>query len=82
MPFFFDCLDGPAIEPLAGPNPPQQLADEVHGAAVAFVTGGDPGWPRHEGGAGIVRVYACRRADVRDAYASVRPLLGRVVLTI
>ncbi|MGB4137638.1 MAG: carboxylesterase family protein, partial [Microbacterium sp.] len=32
VPFFFDCLDGPAMEPLAGPNPPQALADEVHAA--------------------------------------------------
>ncbi|WP_334152247.1 carboxylesterase/lipase family protein [Microbacterium sp.] len=76
VPFFFDCLDGPAMEPLAGPNPPQELADEVHGAAVAFITGGDPGWPRHHGDAGIARVYDTPTRDVADAYASVRPLLG------
>ncbi|WEK60973.1 MAG: carboxylesterase family protein [Candidatus Microbacterium colombiense] len=78
VPFFFDCLDGPAMEPLAGPNPPQALADEVHGAAVAFITGGDPGWPRHEGEAGIARVYDTPSRDLADAYASVRPLLGAV----
>ena len=76
VPFFFDCLDGPAMEPLAGPNPPQQLADEVHGAAVAFIVGGDPGWPRHEGAKGIARVYDVPTRDVADAYASVRPLLA------
>jgi len=75
VPFFFDCLEGPAMEPLAGPNPPQELADEVHGAAVAFITGGDPGWPRHHGDAGIARVYDTPTRDVADAYASVRPLL-------
>ncbi|MEV7799958.1 carboxylesterase family protein [Microbacterium foliorum] len=75
VPFFFDCLDGPAMEPLAGPNPPQDLADEVHGAAVAFVTTGDPGWTRHEGDAGIVRVYDRPSRDVADAYASARALL-------
>jgi para-nitrobenzyl esterase len=75
VPFFFDCLDGPSMEPLAGPNPPQDLADELHGAAVAFITGGDPGWPRHEGG-GIARVYDTPTRDVADAYASVRPLRG------
>lgn len=75
VPFFFDCLDGPAMEPLAGPNPPQELADEVHGAAVAFIAGGDPGWPRHRGAAGIARVYDVPTRDVADAYASVRPLL-------
>lgn len=76
VPFFFDCLDGPAMEPLAGPNPPQMLADQVHGAAVDFIRTGDPGWPRHEGDAGIARVYDTPTRDVADAYASVRPLLG------
>lgn len=76
VPFFFDCLDAPAMEPLAGPNPPQELADEVHGAAVAFIVGGDPGWPRHQGVKGIARVYDVPTRDVADAYASVRPLLG------
>ncbi|WP_223622541.1 carboxylesterase/lipase family protein [Microbacterium sp. EST19A] len=76
VPFFFDCLDGPAMEPLAGPNPPQDLADELHGAAVAFIASGDPGWPRHEGTGGIARVYDTPTRDLADAYASVRPLLG------
>ena len=76
VPFFFDCLDGPSMEPLAGPNPPQDLADELHGAAVAFITGEDPGWPRHEGTAGVARVYDTPTRDVADAYASVRPLRG------
>ncbi|MDF2506955.1 MAG: carboxylesterase [Microbacterium sp.] len=75
VPFFFDCLDGPAMDALAGPNPPQQLADEVHGAAVAFITDGDPGWPRHQGERGIARIYDTPTRDVRDAYASVRPLV-------
>lgn len=76
VPFFFDCLDGPAMEPLAGPKPPQELADELHGAAVAFITSGDPGWPRHDGTGGIARVYDTPTRDIADAYASVRPLLG------
>lgn len=76
VPFFFDCLDGPAMEPLAGPHPPQELADRVHGAAVDFIAGGDPGWPRHQGAKGIARVYDIPTRDVADAYASVRPLLG------
>ncbi|MDN3445531.1 carboxylesterase family protein [Microbacterium sp. APC 3901] len=75
VPFFFDCLDGPSMEPLAGPNPPQELADDVHGAAVAFVTTGDPGWTRHSGDAGIVRVYDEPIRDVADAYGSVRALV-------
>ena len=42
--FVFDNLDDPGGEPLAGSAPPQALADEMHGAWVAFVKGGDPGW--------------------------------------
>ncbi|WP_455905563.1 carboxylesterase/lipase family protein [Microbacterium sp.] len=75
VPFFFDCLDGTAMEALAGPNPPQELADQVHGAAVAFVTAGDPGWQRHEGDAGVARVYDRLTRDVADAYGSVRALV-------
>lgn len=74
VPFFFDCLDGPAIEPLAGPHPPQALADEVHAAAVAFIAGGDPGWTRYDRD-GIARVFDTPSHDLSDAYASVRPLL-------
>ncbi len=75
VPFFFDCLDGPAMEALAGPNPPQALADELHGATVAFVSGGDPGWARYDDVARIVRVYDSSTRDEGDGYASVRPLL-------
>ena len=78
VPFFFDCLDGPAMEPLAGPHPPQGLADEVHAAAVSFVIGGDPGWPAHRGDAGVVRVWDTPVRDVADAYASVKALRGAV----
>ena len=73
VPFFFDCLDGPAMVPLAGPNPPQALADELHGAAVAFIANGDPGWTRHDRD-GIARVFDTPSREQRDAYASVRPL--------
>jgi para-nitrobenzyl esterase len=77
VPFFFDCLDSIAIEPLAGPNPPQRLADEVHGAAVAFISSGDPGWPRYSEARRETRVYDTPSAVVADGYASVRPLLAR-----
>lgn len=79
VPFFFDCLDSPVgIEALAGPNPPQTLADEVHGEAVAFITGGDPGWPRYTEGGALsrpTRVFDTPSSVVSDGYASVRPLL-------
>ncbi|MGI9824612.1 carboxylesterase/lipase family protein [Agromyces sp. Marseille-Q5079] len=75
VPFFFDCLDSIAIEPLAGANPPQALADEVHGGAVTFIATGDPGWPRYTDAARQTRVYDTPSTVVQDGYASVRPLL-------
>ena len=74
VPFFFDCLDGPAMEPLAGPNPPQALADEVHAGAVSFIVNGDPGWTRYDRADRTTRVYDTPTRDVSDGYASVRPL--------
>jgi carboxylesterase type B len=45
--FVFDTL-GYRTESLMGTDPPQQLADTMHAAWVAFATRGDPGWPRYE----------------------------------
>jgi carboxylesterase type B len=39
---------GAKTEPLAGTDPPQQLADAMHAAWVAFATNGDPGWPKYD----------------------------------
>ncbi|UOQ90769.1 carboxylesterase family protein [Agromyces endophyticus] len=77
VPFFFDCLDGPAMAPLAGPNPPQALADELHAAAVAFVATGAPGddWPAFTDASRATRVYDTPSTVADDGYASVRPLL-------
>ena len=75
VPFFFDCLDSIAIEPLAGPNPPQRLADELHGDVVSFITTGEARWPRYDGSSRQTRVYDTPSSVVTDGYASVRPLL-------
>ncbi len=54
IPFVFDLLDktspfvGRFIGPLLGPNPPQDLADTMHAAWVAFAKTGDPGWPKYD----------------------------------
>jgi para-nitrobenzyl esterase len=45
--FVFDTL-GIGTEALLGPDPPQQLADTMHAAWVAFATSGDPGWPKYD----------------------------------
>ncbi|UPZ26657.1 carboxylesterase/lipase family protein [Streptomyces sp. LRE541] len=48
IPFVFDNLQVPALSPLLGPEPPQQLADEMHAAWIAFATHGDPGWAPYD----------------------------------
>ncbi|HEU4974028.1 MAG TPA: carboxylesterase/lipase family protein [Baekduia sp.] len=46
--FVFDTLSDPSSEGLAGSDPPQQVADDMHRAWVAFAATGDPGWPEYE----------------------------------
>jgi para-nitrobenzyl esterase len=52
VPFVFDCLAAPGLRGprcLLGPgDPPQRLADEMHGAWVGYASTGDPGWQRHK----------------------------------
>jgi len=47
IPFVFDTL-GNGTDLLWGENPPQQLADTMHAAWVAFANTGDSGWPRYD----------------------------------
>jgi carboxylesterase type B len=45
--FVFNTL-GNGTAPLMGADPPQQIADAMHAAWVAFAATGDPGWPRYD----------------------------------
>ena len=49
IPFAFDLLNAERVTAATGPNPPQSLADAMHGAWVAFIRDLDPGphWPRY-----------------------------------
>lgn len=77
LPFVFDRLAHADGADIAGPDAPQKLADDIHGAWVRFVTGGDPGWPAFRPGRdtqlfdAVSRVVPLRRARVLQA------LLGR-----
>jgi len=86
VPFFFDCLDGgessdagrAAIGSLLGDDPPQRLADAVHGDAVHFVREGSVGWsPMADQDAVIARNYGVPLSTDLDAYTSARVLLRR-----
>ncbi|HZT99879.1 MAG TPA: carboxylesterase/lipase family protein [Ktedonobacteraceae bacterium] len=48
IPFVFDTLHKEGYEAMLGPNPPQQVADSMHAAWVAFANKGDPGWPKYD----------------------------------
>jgi para-nitrobenzyl esterase len=50
VPFVFDSLGAGSrlFGPLLGEDPPQELADTMHAAWVAFATHGDPGWPSYD----------------------------------
>lgn len=76
VPFFFDCLAAERVGAVAGVHPPQVLADEVHGGAVAFVQHGDPGWPRFTDAAPTTRVYDTPSSVAEDGFAAVRSLLA------
>ena len=45
--FVFDTL-GQGSEPLAGGDPPPQLARAMHAAWIGFAREGNPGWPRYD----------------------------------
>ncbi|MFC0037517.1 carboxylesterase/lipase family protein [Actinomadura rayongensis] len=52
--FVFDTLASPHGRPLTGDDPPQPLADAMHGAWVSFAADGDPGWAPYD----AVRTFA------------------------
>jgi para-nitrobenzyl esterase len=74
IPFVFDNLDKGGFEGLAGTHPPQQVADVMHAAWVAFATSGNPGWPQYD-----LKRRATMRFDitsdlVEDPYSAERML--------
>jgi para-nitrobenzyl esterase len=47
IPFVFDNLASAADDPVIGADAPQDLADDMQAAWVAFATTADPGWPAY-----------------------------------
>ncbi|MFB7756823.1 hypothetical protein ACFC18_45715, partial [Streptomyces sp. NPDC056121] len=75
VPFHFDCLGTEGVTAVAGAEPPRTLATDVHGAAVAFIRDGRPGWTPWTSSAPATRVFDTRSSDTGDGYADVRALL-------
>lgn len=76
LPFLFDVLDEPHVARLGGPHPPQELADEVHAAAVAFIRDGSPGWRPSTADDIVVHTYGAA-PDAAVGYATAATLLER-----
>ncbi|MHA7270141.1 carboxylesterase/lipase family protein [Arthrobacter sp. HLT1-20] len=74
VPFFFDHIVKDGVATIAGEDPPQALANELHTAASRFLAGGDPGWPRY-GANGATKVFDNPSTVMDNGYASVVPLL-------
>jgi para-nitrobenzyl esterase len=73
VPFIFDVLEDPDVTRVAGPKPPQVLADQIHAAFVGFVRDQDPGWPPYRQSQSIM-VFASESATVHGGYESARAL--------
>lgn len=69
LPFAWDLLAADGVAASTGPNPPQDLADAMHGAWVRFIASGDPGWPAWDGH--NAHVFG---GDQSDTYAPTRVL--------
>jgi para-nitrobenzyl esterase len=73
IPFVFDTL-GCGTEPLLGAGPPQQLADTMHAAWVAFASGGDCGWPKYVPECRATMRFDTRSGVVEDPRSEVQAL--------
>ena len=69
----FDTL-GNGTEPLLGTAPPQNLADAMHAAWVAFATNGDCGWPRYDPSRRATMRFDTRSEVVDDPRSAERAL--------
>lgn len=79
LPFAWDCIDAPhVVEQNTGPNPPQALADDMHGAWVKFIVSGDPGWERYSAPRRAGMVFDVPAGEVVDAYGIERRLRSAV----
>ncbi|WP_051806971.1 carboxylesterase/lipase family protein [Streptomyces sp. NRRL F-2664] len=72
--FVFDTLSVPEAAWLAGTEPPQALADEMHSAWVRFAATGDPGWAPWNGD-GPPKVFGGPEHEPAQVPAAIRPVL-------
>ncbi|RKE60566.1 carboxylesterase/lipase family protein [Microbacterium sp. AG238] len=73
--FAFDRLGDPEALLLAGPDAPADLARDMHAAWVAFIQGGDPGWPRFSTSR-MTRIWDAASRDLPQRRTEVIDALG------
>ncbi|WNV88032.1 carboxylesterase/lipase family protein [Umezawaea sp. Da 62-37] len=66
IPFVFDTIGREEVRPRVGETPSQAVADTVHGAWVAFITGGDPGWAPYTTGTRAAALLSDKVDEVHD----------------
>ncbi|WP_426403070.1 carboxylesterase/lipase family protein [Streptomyces sp. R-07] len=74
LPFVFDRLHDPSYAPLLGADPPQVLADAMHGAWVSFAKTGSPGWKAYDRTSRTTMDFTTTPAPVTDPRARERLL--------
>jgi para-nitrobenzyl esterase len=74
LPFVFDVLDDDHVAVVAGDAPPQDLADRMHAAWVAFVRDTDPGWTAFTRGRRATMVFDGSCDLVEDLHRPIRSL--------
>jgi para-nitrobenzyl esterase len=74
LPFVFDVLHDDHAKVVAGDAAPQELADRMHAAWVAFVSDGDPGWAPFGPAERVTMVFDDTSKLVDDLLAPVRAL--------
>jgi para-nitrobenzyl esterase len=79
LPFMWDNIHDPMAVKLIGDDPPQALADEMHGAWVRFITSGDPGWPEYEPSRRVTRDFGGDEPLVDDPSGDERALWDGVL---
>ncbi|MDY7099814.1 MAG: carboxylesterase family protein, partial [Actinomycetota bacterium] len=63
IPFVFDALDAPGVEPMTGGGAPQALADAMHGSWASFCRGDGPGWDAYDDARRATRVFGGLPSD-------------------
>lgn len=81
LPFAWDALGADGVAQVVGEDPPAALAAEIHGAWVAFIKDGNPGWATYRSPGRAVRVLDTECRTVEDGYRAERKL-GKLLVPL